>query len=95
MIALLAADPVSPPQLIDEHGAITLTDGGNLAPGTVCLTKLKAESVRDDLVDKNARLAVLEASAVDRKWLWVAIGAGVVATGAAAAVGFVAGQARR
>lgn len=95
LAALLAADPVAPPQLIDIDGSITLTDGGNLAPGTVCLTPLKAASVRDDLVDKNARLVVLEAGSMDKRWLWVAIGAGVVATGAAAAAGFVAGQQKR
>ncbi len=70
LAALLAADPdggrpgqFDAPVLIDLAGGVTKITGVEpLAPGTTCLTYEKAESVRDDLAEKNARAASLEAA---------------------------------
>ncbi len=98
LVAFLAQAPdapLRPPELVDEHGSVTTITGVEpLAPGTVCLTHAKAQSVRDDLVAKNARLEVLEAgSGIDWPLVLAVAGLGVLAAGVAAAGGYLAGQA--
>lgn len=94
------------PVLIDLPGRIDdLSDGAAaiegcfpvktcLPAGTTCLTYDKAASIRDDLAAKNARVASLETS-LSTNWPLVVIvaGLGVLAAGAAAAGGYIAGQA--
>lgn len=81
-------DPANtPPRIIDEHGSIRPLIGVVLPNGTECLTPGKAKSVRDDLVAKNAELAVLRAEP-GWKTSTVLIVAGVaLAVGAAAGAG--------
>ena len=68
LAAILAQDAGRPgendaPVLINEFGNVTtIVNGNGIPPGTACLTFLKAQSVRDDLVSKNARIASLEAT---------------------------------
>lgn len=64
-----------------------------LPQGATCLTYAKAASIRDDLASKNARVASLETS-LSTNWPLVLIiaGAGIVAAGAAAVGGYVAGR---
>jgi hypothetical protein len=88
LAALLSATPdggLAPPELVDEHGTITTLDGGTLEPGTVCLTPLKAASVRDDLVASHAQLDVYESNPPIN---WPLVLGGVAA---GLAVGVVAG----
>ncbi len=104
LIALLAVEPVDAgrpgendaPVLIDLQGSIVTLDGGALPPGTACLTYDKAKSIRDDLADKNARVASMDAS-LSTNWpvVWIVAGVGVLAAGAAAVGGYVAGQQSR
>ena len=101
LLALLSADPApgvtDSPVLIQLDGSRrTITGVEPLDLGTVCLSHDKAASIRDDLADKNARVASLEAS-LSTNWPLVAIvaGVGVLLVGGAAAAGFVAGQKSR
>ena len=83
-------------QLI-HHSRQALTGVEPLPLGTVCLDHEKAASVRDDLADKNARVASLEAH-LATNWPVVVVVAvvGVVLAGTAAGVGYYAGtQAKR
>jgi hypothetical protein len=88
--------PLMPPQMIDENGVVTKITGVEPLPaGAVCLTHLKAASIRDDLVAKNARITVLEADIGKIDWpltLGIAGGAAVVVGVIAAAAGFAIGQ---
>lgn len=82
----LAADP-------DDARQGCYTVAQCVPQGVSCLAYDKAASVRDDLADKNARVASLEKS-LGTNWPVVAIVAavGLVVAGVAAGAGYAAGR---
>ncbi len=90
LAALLAASdtPLKPPELVDDAGNITTITGVEpLAPGTVCLTPLRAKTIRDEL-----------ATAPSTNWalvIGVAVGSSAVVATIVGVIAYGAGQSAR